>query len=274
MCPQCVSYTQCTRSQLPMQATQSVVTHAGSRQLDSSCCVAGTFCCGSRGRCIPNSQAAFTTCPANSRCSCEHAASTKPPASVDTKCLCTQEVDPVCGVDGVTYSSGCIATCIHNVAVFAEGACDIDTPTPCPADPACSYEYEPVCGVDGRTYSNACVAACINGIAIDSEGECNSPGGCACPKDYTPVRSVTWFARGGRLEACKRSARFQAGVHCSVMCRHPGHKVFASPRAHRCGVATTSRQAARCFQFEVLWRRSVVTTTTHTEMPATQGVRE
>ena len=37
-------------------------------------------------------------------------------------CLCTEEWDPVCGVDGNTYSNACYATCEYVVIAY-EGEC-------------------------------------------------------------------------------------------------------------------------------------------------------
>jgi len=108
---------------------------------------------------------------------------------------------PVCGVDGITYDSGCAAqqACMgiaHNGACVQLPTCtDKDQdgyspdggscgPVDCnDTDPGvnpgmvCSAVYAPVCGSDGNTYGNSCEAAqaCVT---IASEGQCYQPPVC------------------------------------------------------------------------------------------------
>lgn len=118
---------------------------------------------------------------------------------------CGPEVIPVCGCDGVSYSSECVAAS-RAVSVKSEGACPITTPctktTDCPrfyycqqmmgctattgvctpVPPSCSDQTDPVCGCDGKTYSNACFAS-LAGVNLAYRGQCNTTEECSTDGD-------------------------------------------------------------------------------------------
>jgi len=111
---------------------------------------------------------------------------------------CTLEliIDPVCGCDGQTYFTPCIAG-KNRVSVASAGACkgfssrfcssDSDcgsglrchfAPGSCsppgeclPIPELCTAESSPVCGCDSITYDNACRAA-VSKANVRSEGAC------------------------------------------------------------------------------------------------------
>ena len=121
--------------------------------------------------------------------------------------MCTMEFAPVCGCDGKTYGTTCVAA-RAGVSVAKAGACPGESgagiaegkpcgtrgvPGNCAEGLYCAYRaqcgatdaggtctkkpeicndlFSGVCGCDGKTYPNACHAARA-GVSISSEGAC------------------------------------------------------------------------------------------------------
>ncbi len=121
-----------------------------------------------------------------------------------TPVVCTSNIAPVCGCDGITYSNACAAAGA-GVTVEHEGecgepvACDGATGVTCPAgqfckhaDGACGAEVEgvctdtpltcepidsPVCACIGVGFPNACYANAV-GYNIQNTGTCEQPVAC------------------------------------------------------------------------------------------------
>ncbi|KAG7166963.1 Agrin-like 1, partial [Homarus americanus] len=94
---------------------------------------------------------------------------------------CPKDIKPVCGSDGILYSSYCEMK-KHN--------CDKKGGT---CEHRCTSTYDPVCAVDGRTYLNLCVQSvekCRSGVKFAHYGVCAGDGNrTACPTSclYEPV---------------------------------------------------------------------------------------
>lgn len=98
--------------------------------------------------------------------------------------MCTEQYDPVCGVNGITYGNSCMA---GGMDIAYEGECLTADP-----EAVCTMQYDPVCGIDGKTYGNTCVAEKQNGVKVDYMGECtdSSAAGGTYPAGEVPQNAT------------------------------------------------------------------------------------
>ncbi len=148
--------------------------------------------------------------------------------AVPDNCAEMQLYDPVCGCDGNSYSSICMAhqDAINVVAIGpcpisgclldaeceeseychtvegqcgGRGQCEAVLTTDCPA------EQVPVCGCDGKTYWNDCTAAAA-GVSLAASGACDPSTQCSHNDDCPAEHYCSWD-----LPTC------QAVGHCEAL---------------------------------------------------------
>lgn len=110
--------------------------------------------------------------------------------SSDPNCpVCNSLYNPVCGVNGVTYSNLCKLRECARVEKSNFGPCGVpDYKKPkklrsCP----CNFDFDPVCGSDFVTYADRCLLNCA-GVSFNNEGSCLRK--CGCTKINKPVCGV------------------------------------------------------------------------------------
>jgi hypothetical protein len=173
-------------------------------------CDTGVECGGAGGGCPPGQFCNVLDCDAGTTGTC-----------VAVPMDCSDEYDPVCGCNGVTYGNDCLriraraafdhdgacgsgASCggvgdvpcgegelcdIRNCALDAAGVCVTDP------DGGCPVRRDPVCGCDGVTYDNDCLRL-EAGTALDHDGAC---AGTTCIPE---CRTVGAGGRTGWVDPC------------------------------------------------------------------------
>ena len=91
---------------------------------------------------------------------------------------CTEEYDPVCGCDGLTYANSCMAEA-SGIKTYTPGSCSTACIDPEKIDPdaICVTAFEPVCGCNDVTYPNECAAEAA-GVTSYTPGQCGSSSWC------------------------------------------------------------------------------------------------
>ena len=107
--------------------------------------------------------------------------------SLDPHCpVCNDVFNPVCGVNGVTYSNLCKLKECGRIEKSNDGPCGVpDYRAPVELRMCkCEFRFRPACGSDNVTYQDSCVLNCA-GQRIQNKGSCMRK--CGCTKIYRPV---------------------------------------------------------------------------------------
>ena len=128
----------------------------------------------------------------------------------NTPCPCNSVYNPVCGMNGVAYTSRCRLECA-NVAFSHVGPCGYfnwaESPHfNCP----CPYSFDPVCGNDNTTYENECALRCAHQSELH-KGACRNP--CNCTNIYKPVCAQNGKTYRSRcLMQCDGQTLYKSGI--------------------------------------------------------------
>jgi hypothetical protein len=154
---------------------------------------------------------------------------------VDKPEVCMDQYAPVCGCDGISYSTACDAAasgvnvdhsgmcpgqpcgtiagggCAEGeYCAMDEGVCQNPDQggfcKPIPVECPLMESFAPVCGCDGNTYDNSCAAA-MKGVNVVKAGACEKKcgkfeGGDCGPEEYCDV-GVGVCAHAGLVGVCK-----------------------------------------------------------------------
>ncbi len=114
----------------------------------------------------------------NGACPCIKPIFGKPFKQIDSSIVCNEaRVNPVCGCNGITYKSRCIAEVYNDVRRYTKGICRCIEKDSIDLFYPCKYVYDPICGCDSITFFNYCVALHYNGMSPYGRVK---PGPCQC----------------------------------------------------------------------------------------------